>query len=77
MELTVEQQRALALARARMRVRQPQAAESPAGPVGRAEYGSASNSAMDMLTLGLQPKINAAGGGLIDATGGGDQGRGL
>lgn len=77
MELTVEQQRALALARARMRVRQPQTAEQPTGPVGRPEYGSASNSAMDMLTFGLQPKINAAGGGLIDATVGAIKGEGF
>lgn len=77
MGLTVEQQRALALARARSRVRQPQAAEQPTGPVGRSEYGGASNSAMDMLTFGLQSKINAAGGGLIDATVGAIKGEGF
>lgn len=67
-ELTLEQRKALALAAARKRAAEPQ---------GNPEHGSMANSAMDMLTFGLQPKINAAGAGLIDATIGAVKGEGF
>lgn len=47
------------------------------GPMGDASRGSAANSAMNMLTLGAMPKINAAGGSLIDSTIGAIKGQGF
>lgn len=54
-------------------------AQSEAGGniVGNPKRGSMSNSSMNMLTLGAMPKINAAGGALIDSTIGAVKGEGF
>lgn len=46
-------------------------------PVGDPTRGAASSSAMNMLTMGAMPKINAAGGSLIDSTIGAIKGEGF
>lgn len=45
--------------------------------VGDANRGASSSSAMNFLTMGAMPKINAAGGSLIDSTIGAIQGEGF
>lgn len=47
------------------------------GPVGDPNRGASSNSTMNMLTMGAMPKINAAGGSLIDSTVGAIKGEGF
>lgn len=47
------------------------------GPIGDPSRGAASNSTMNMLTMGAMPKINAAGGSLIDSTIGAIKGEGF
>lgn len=82
MAMTIEQQRALARARARMRLAQSTSpdfsgvfdearsakAQQSLAAKGDASQWSTSQEGMDTLTMGGQSKLNAAGGALVDAT---------
>lgn len=54
----------------------PQQTQQPTAPAADPSYWGTSATAMDTFTGGLQSKLNAAGGGLIDATVGAIQGDG-